>query len=49
MAHPGARQKRPACSVKRLTGRAGCIAVHDEALREIWEEVDDGTPIEILP
>src|SRR5262245_40096972 len=27
----------------------GCIAVADDEMREIWELVDDGTPIEILP
>lgn len=28
---------------------AGCIAVSDEAMREIWDLVADGTPIEIRP
>ena len=28
---------------------AGCIAVCDADMLEIWEAVDDGTPIEILP
>jgi murein L,D-transpeptidase YafK len=27
----------------------GCIAVTDDEMNEIWELVDDGTPIEILP
>jgi murein L,D-transpeptidase YafK len=27
----------------------GCIAVSNEAMREIWSLVPDGTPIEILP
>ncbi len=27
----------------------GCIAVTDDEMAEIWELVDDGTPIEILP
>jgi murein L,D-transpeptidase YafK len=27
----------------------GCIAVTNEEMDEIWELVDDGTPIEILP
>jgi murein L,D-transpeptidase YafK len=27
----------------------GCIAVTDEEMDEIWNLVDDGTPIEILP
>ena len=27
----------------------GCIAVTDEAIREIWRRVPDGTPIEIRP
>jgi len=27
----------------------GCIAVTDEAMREIWRRVPDGTPIEIKP
>jgi murein L,D-transpeptidase YafK len=27
----------------------GCIAVTDEEMDEIWELVDDGTPIEIRP
>lgn len=27
----------------------GCIAVTDEEMEEIWELVDDGTPIEINP
>jgi murein L,D-transpeptidase YafK len=27
----------------------GCIAVTDEEIDEIWELVDDGTPIEIRP
>ena len=27
----------------------GCIAVTDEAIREIWRRVPDGTPIEIKP
>ena len=28
---------------------AGCIAVCDEDMREIWDAVEDGTPIDILP
>ena len=28
---------------------AGCIAVSDADMLEIWAAVDDGTPIEILP
>ena len=27
----------------------GCIAVSDDEMEEIWELVDDGTPIEIRP
>ncbi len=27
----------------------GCIAVQDHEMDEIWEAVDDGTPIEIIP
>lgn len=27
----------------------GCIAVTDDEMSEIWELVDDGTPIEIRP
>ena len=27
----------------------GCIAVTNDAMEEIWNLVDDGTPIEILP
>jgi murein L,D-transpeptidase YafK len=27
----------------------GCIGVTDDEMREIWELVDDGTPIEIRP
>ena len=27
----------------------GCIAVTDDEMDEIWELVDDGTPIEIRP
>ena len=27
----------------------GCIAVTDDEMNEIWELVDDGTPIEIRP
>jgi murein L,D-transpeptidase YafK len=27
----------------------GCISVGNTAIREIWEKVDDGTPIEIRP
>jgi murein L,D-transpeptidase YafK len=27
----------------------GCISVGDAAIEEIWEAVDDGTPIEIRP
>ncbi len=27
----------------------GCIAVQDHEMDEIWEAVDDGTPIEIVP
>jgi murein L,D-transpeptidase YafK len=27
----------------------GCIGVTDDEIREIWELVDDGTPIEIRP
>jgi murein L,D-transpeptidase YafK len=27
----------------------GCIAVTDDEMQEIWELVDDGTPIEIRP
>lgn len=27
----------------------GCIAVTNEAIRDIWRRVPDGTPIEILP
>lgn len=27
----------------------GCIAVTNEAIRDIWRRVADGTPIEILP
>ncbi len=38
----------------RLLGKgadwtAGCIAVRDEHMQEIWDAVEDGTPIEILP
>jgi murein L,D-transpeptidase YafK len=28
---------------------SGCIAVSDTAIEEIWDAVDDGTPIEIRP
>lgn len=28
---------------------AGCIAVTDDEIEEIWRAVDDGTPIEIRP
>jgi murein L,D-transpeptidase YafK len=28
---------------------AGCIAVNNEEIEEIWDAVDDGTEIEILP
>jgi murein L,D-transpeptidase YafK len=28
---------------------SGCIAVSDAAIEEIWDAVDDGTPIEIRP
>ena len=27
----------------------GCIAVQDHEMDEIWEAVEDGTPIEIIP
>ena len=27
----------------------GCIAVSDDEMDEVWELVDDGTPIEIRP
>ena len=27
----------------------GCIGVTDDEMEEIWELVDDGTPIEIRP
>lgn len=38
----------------RLLGKgadwtAGCIALRDEDMQEIWDAVEDGTPIEILP
>ena len=38
----------------RLIGKgadwtAGCIALCDEDMQEIWDAVEDGTPIEILP
>jgi murein L,D-transpeptidase YafK len=28
---------------------SGCIAVSNDAIEEIWDAVDDGTPIEIRP
>lgn len=38
----------------RLLGKgadwtAGCIALSNEDMQEIWDAVEDGTPIEILP
>jgi murein L,D-transpeptidase YafK len=34
---------------RRFDWTDGCIAVTDEEMDEIWELVDDGTPIEIRP
>ncbi|HUH85599.1 MAG TPA: L,D-transpeptidase family protein [Stellaceae bacterium] len=34
---------------RRLDWTAGCIAVTDAAIEEIWRDVADGTPIEIRP
>ena len=40
----------PSWAKKRLTDwTAGCIAVTDREIREIWHLVADGTPIEIRP
>jgi len=34
---------------RRLDWTAGCIAVTDPEIEEIWQAVADGTPIEIRP
>jgi murein L,D-transpeptidase YafK len=34
---------------RRLDWTAGCIAVTDEEIEEIWRAVPDGTPVEIKP
>ena len=46
---PGSPAEMARLLSKGADWTAGCIAVHDEALREIWEAVDEGNPIEILP
>ncbi len=34
---------------RRRDWTAGCIAVTDKEIEEIWRVVDEGTPIEIRP
>ena len=41
------RQTDPCVSFKDWTN--GCISVGNIAIEEIWQAVDDGTPIEIRP
>ena len=39
----------PAAVIQRVNWTDGCIAVTNEEMDEIWNAVDIGTPIEILP
>lgn len=46
---PGDPTERARLLGKEADWTAGCIAVQDEHMQEIWDAVEDGTPIEILP
>lgn len=46
---PGDPAERAHLLRKGADWTAGCIAVQDEHMQEIWDAVEDGTPIEILP
>lgn len=46
---PGDPVERARLLGKGADWTAGCIAVRDEHMQEIWDAVEDGTPIEILP
>jgi L,D-peptidoglycan transpeptidase YkuD (ErfK/YbiS/YcfS/YnhG family) len=35
--------------MQRFNWTDGCIAVTDQEMEEIWQAVDVGTPIEIVP
>jgi murein L,D-transpeptidase YafK len=39
----------PAAVIQKINWTDGCIAVTNEEMDEIWNAVDIGTPIEILP
>ena len=39
----------PASVIQKINWTDGCIAVTNEEMDEIWNAVDIGTPIEILP
>ena len=46
---PGDPAERARLLANGADWTAGCIAVRDEHMQEIWDAVEDGTPIEILP
>jgi murein L,D-transpeptidase YafK len=46
---PGRPLAFPASVIQRINWTDGCIAVTNEEMDEIWNAVDIGTPIEILP
>ena len=46
---PGGVMEYPAAVIQKINWTDGCIAVTNEEMDEIWNAVDIGTPIEILP